>query len=70
MRLFDREHVTPFIRTDGRFRRINHVNEHPTIVETLEGMLADWDSEMSEPSVDSNRTTAAFIEGSAVELIF
>ena len=50
--------------------RINLVNEHPTIVETLEGMLADWDSEMSEPSVDSNRTTAAFIEGSAVELIF
>ena len=50
--------------------RINLVDEHPTIVETLEEMLADWDSEMAEPSVDSNRTSAAFVDGSAVELIF
>jgi len=26
-RLFDREHVTPFMRTDDQFRRINHVND-------------------------------------------
>ncbi len=50
--------------------RTNVADKFPSIVTKLERMLSEWDEQMQDPTVKSRRSTATFIEGSPVELIF